>query len=329
MRAFVTGATGVVGANLVALLNREQVEARILRRPTSSLVALEGLAYDPVVGDILDPPERLAEAMAGCEIVFHVAAVSDYWRQPRSRIYEVNVEGTRRVIQGARLAGAGRLIFTSSLAAMGVPEAGEQLDERHRFNLPPERFPYGHSKWLAEELVREAVYEGLEAVIVNPTIVIGPRDVYQIGGSLIVEAARGRAFFYPPGSVNYIAAADVAFGHLQAARLGRVGERYILAGENLSYRDAFRTICEVVGRPMPRLALPSWAIEAVAAAASAARRGLGTRIPVDANQIRLSALPLLADGRKAREEFNMPETPFRTAVQQAYDWYNSHGLIHS
>ncbi len=327
MRAFVTGGTGFVGANLVAGLNERGIPARVLRRETSSLEALAGLEYESAIGNILDPPEKLAEAMAGCEWVFHTAAASDYWRQKPEKVYEANVEGTQRVLKGARLAGARRFVFTSSLAAMGLPRGGQPLDESAAFNLPPDRFPYGYSKHLAEIEVQKAVGAGLQAVIVNPSIVLGPRDVKMISGSIIIEAARGLARVYPPGGVNYVAVEDVVAGHIGAAQRGRVGERYILAGENLSHKEALAIVCEIVGRTPPKRPIPSWVLSPLAAVVGGARRVLGNRLPFDANQVRMSGETIYADGSKAAREFNIQMTPFRIAVQNTYDWYNENGFL--
>jgi dihydroflavonol-4-reductase len=327
VRAFVTGGTGFIGANLVAELNELGIAARVLHRPSSSLAALEGLYYESVHGDVLDAPEQIAEAMAGCDWVFHVAAISDYWRQGRERIYQVNVEGTRRVVEAARLAGASRLVFTSSLAAMGVPPRGVLLDESSRFNQPPERFPYGHSKVLAEAVVREAVEAGLDAVIVNPAVVLGPRDVNQISGSLVVEAARGLLRFTAPGGVNFIAVQNVVAGHIAAAERGRTGERYILGAHNLPYREAIPEICAVVGQRPPLFQIRSWMLAPAALAVDAARRLLGNRIPLDPTQVRLMDANIFADNSKARHELALPQTPFTTAVENTYNWYRAKGYL--
>ncbi|MDX1663732.1 MAG: NAD-dependent epimerase/dehydratase family protein [Candidatus Promineifilaceae bacterium] len=335
MKAFVTGGTGFIGANLVAGLNRRGIGVRVLHRENSSLEALTSLEFEGVVGDILDESAALAEAMAGCDWLFHVAAVADYWRQGTERLYRVNVEGTRRLLAAAEKAKISRFVFTSSLAAMGLPEKGSEgppsgpqlLDEQSSFNLAPEAFPYGHSKALAEAAVQEAVAVGLEAIIVNPTVVLGPRDVNLISGSLIVEAARGRLRFAPPGGVNFVAVEDVVAGHIAAAERGRVGERYILGAHNLPYAEAITTICEVVGQPPPQLQIPRWALGPAAAAVAAARAVLGNRVPVDSRQVRMMGAFIYADTEKAVRELNLPQTPFKNAVQQSYSWYNEHGYL--
>jgi len=332
IRALVTGGTGFIGANLVAGLAEQGITARVLHRERSSLEALQGLTYETAVGDVLDEPETLAAAMADCQWVFHVAAVADYWRQPVEHLYRVNVEGTRRMLEAARQAGVQRFVFTSSGAAMGLPRSGEALDEGHTFNLSPSRFPYGHSKHLAEEEVRRAIENGLEAVIVNPTVALGPRDVNKISGSIVVEAARGLVRFVPPGGVNYIAVSDVVAGHIEAghieaARRGRVGERYILGAHNLSHAEAIPVICQVVGRRPPRLKIPGWVLPPAAVVVRAARAVFGRPEVPDENQVRMLGTEIYFDVSKARRELDLPQTPFPLAVQDAYNWYNKHGYL--
>jgi dihydroflavonol-4-reductase len=226
------------------------------------------------------------------------AVCVDYWRYRRSnRLYRTNVEGTRNVLAAALHAGVERFVLTSSIAALGVPAPGQQLTEDERFNLRPRGFPYGHSKHLAECELRRAVAAGLAAVTVNPAVVIGPRGT------------------------NFVAVADVVQGHVAAAERGRVGERYILAGENLSVREAFATVCDIVNRPGPAVVLPRWTTPAAVAAVGAARFAVGPRLPIDGKQMRLSSAAVYADGSKARTELGVPCTPFRAAVQSAYDWY--------
>lgn len=322
MRAFVTGGTGFVGSNLVAALTSRGVDVQVLRRPGSALSALDGLLHKQYVGDVLGDVDDLARAMDGCAWVFHAAGVADYWRyRGTTHVYGTNVAGTRNVLVAARLAGIERLVFTSSIAALGRPAPGELLDESSEFNLRPGEFPYGHSKRLAEREVQNAVAAGLPAVIVNPGVVIGARDVHHGTGALVLEAARGRLRAAPPGGVNFVAAQDVARGHIAAAELGRIGDRYVLAGENLTYLDAFATICEVVGRPPPSVVLPRWTMPVAAALAAGISILAGPRLPVNATQLRLSMARIFVDGRRARADFGLSSTPFETAVEQAYDWY--------
>jgi dihydroflavonol-4-reductase len=328
MLALVTGGTGFVGSNLVAALSNRGIGVRVLRRPTSSMAGLDGVACETCVGDVLDSVDTLTEVMTGSTWVFHTAAISDYWRyRGHDRLYRTNVEGTRNVLAAALRAGVERVVLTSSIGALGVPASGRALTEADRFNLRPRRFPYGHSKHLAERELGRAAAAGLATVTVNPSVVIGPRDVNRIASAMVVEAAQGRLRVAAPGGTNFVSVADVAQGHIAAAERGRIGERYILAGENLSFRDAFTTVCEVVGRPGPTVVLPRWTVPVAAFAVGITRFVAGPRLPIDGKQMRLSAAGIYADGSKARNELGVPFTPFRYAVQSAYDWYAENDVL--
>ncbi len=326
MKALVTGGTGFIGANLVDGLTAAGHTARILRRQSSRLDALDGLSYEDAIGDLLDF-DSLVPAMAGCDWVFHVAAVSDYWRQGVKWLYQVNVEGTKNVLRAAQAAGVKRFVYTSSIAALGVPPVGKVADETDDFNVSPRRFPYGHSKHLAEQEVQKAVRGGLEAVIVNPAVTIGPRDLNKISGSILIEVKRGLVRFYLPGGTNYVAVEDVVAGQIAAAERGRPGERYILGCENLPHRQVIDTIVQVTGAPRPLFTFPRWAIEPTALAVAVARRFLGNRVPANADQVRMAGAEIYFRPDKAVQELGLPQTPFRTAVERAYRWFKENDYL--
>jgi len=324
-RALVTGATGCVGANVVAALLDRGYDVRAMRRTTSSLSALEGLEVEFAVANVLDPPS-LAEAMTGCALLFHVAAISDYWRTSADRIYAVNVEGTRHILNAAMESGVERVVFTSSLAALGVPDDGALLDESATFNLPPHRFVYGHSKVLAEEIVAEAVADGLDVVIVNPAAVMGARDLNFIGGSFIRESRRGLTWFAPPGGTNWIDAETLGLGHVLAAEQGRSGERYILGGENLSFRQLEAIVAEVVDGREPLMTMPRWAMRGGAVLIDGFNAVWPGTPHLDGDQARLSCEEIYCTTEKAERELGLPIVPFRAAVRRAYQWYRSQGI---
>lgn len=327
MQVLVTGGTGFVGANLVEALNKRRIAPRILRRETSSLTLLEGLEYESIIGDILDPPHTLSAAMRGCQWVFHLAALSDYRWQDKARMYQVNVGGTKNVLAAAMRESVNRFVFTSSISALGVPDNDEMLDESSQFNLPEDRFPYGHSKCLAEIEVRRAVTEGLPALILNPTAIIGPRGVNMTAASLFVEASKGRLRFYTSGGMNVVAVQDVVEGHIAAAERGRIGESYILAGENLTYKEAFTIGCEIAGQRPPFMKVPSWLLPPIALGVTTLHKVFDDSLPLEANQIRLAGRQVYADGSKAVRELSVSQTPFKRAVKLAYDWYLKHGYL--
>jgi dihydroflavonol-4-reductase len=350
MRALVTGATGCVGANIVEALLARGYEVRAMRRTTSRLDALTGLDPEFVVGDVLDYAS-LCHAMEDCDFVFHAAAVSQYWRNEPDLIYAVNVTGTGNVLRAARAQGVQRVVVTSSVAALGVPRRypRQLIDERATFNIPPSRFHYGHSKVLVEAEVQRAVNpsslvsdhsptaptvpEGLDVVIVNPVSVIGQRDVYFVGGEILRVMRRGLGWVAPPGGMGVVSAKAVGLGHVLAAERGRIGERYILNGENIAHRQLMNLVAQVVGARRPIMTLPRWGITLFVSLLDIlgySRRYLPfvRRFPLpSAEQVWLSAKAMYFDGRKAVRDLGFPQVSASKAVQEAWDWYVEQGIL--
>ena len=325
MKALVTGATGFVGAHVVRALLDEGHSVRALHRRSSKLDALVGLNYESALGDVTDL-DSLHAASDGCDWVFHVAAVADYWRADRARMMDVNVEGTRRVLQAARETGIQRVVFTSSAAAVGFLN-DRPANETDAFNLQPDRFPYGYSKLLAEAVVAEAVQAGQEVVTVNPVVVMGPGDLNVISGDFVLKIKRLQwGVPVTPGGVAVIDVRDVARMQIAAAQRGRVGERYILGTANYKYADWFALIAEVVGASRPRLPLPAWTLPPFADLIDAAQR-LGIALPVDGDQTRLGARDIFFDFSKGWRELGEPQIDMRQSVEDTYEWYREHGYV--
>jgi len=325
MKALITGGTGFLGANLAADLLQQGWDVRILRRTTSRLDAVQDLNVKHASGDVTDFDALLA-AMQDIEIVFNVAAVSSYWRNTAALIYKVNVDGARNVFEAAARSGVRRVVHTSSAAAVGFI-SGRSATEADRFNQSPKRFPYGHSKWLAEEIARERAQAGQDIVMVNPTGIIGARDINWISGSILREAKRGHIPVLPQGGVNFVAVQDVVAGHIAAAAQGRSGERYILGGENLTNRQTTEIACEIVGVKPPRFTQPRWTIPIAALALDGVAALIGPKLPFSGEQMRLTAQYLYFDSSKAQRELNLPHTTVRQAMQECYDWYVEHGYL--
>jgi dihydroflavonol-4-reductase len=325
MRALITGGTGFLGANLAAGLLANDWEVRILRRTTSPLAAVKDLDVEHTIGDILDF-DSLLTAMSSIDVVFNVAAISSYWRNQAALIYKVNVDGARNVFAAAARSGVRRVVQTSSAAAVGIVK-NRLATEADPFSLPPKRFAYGHSKWLAEQVVHERVDGGQDITMVNPTGIIGPRDINWISGSILREAVRGRIPVFPQGGVNFVAVQDVVAGHIAAAEKGRSGERYILGGENLTNRQTLEMACEIVGVKPPRFTQPRWTIPIAAAALDLATAIVGPKLPLSGEQMRLTSEFLWFDSSKAQRELSLPHTLVRTALQECYDWYKANGYL--
>jgi dihydroflavonol-4-reductase len=326
LKVLVTGGTGFVGSQLVAALVRRGDSVRVLRRASSKLVTLDGLPVEHAIGDILDL-EAVEHAVEGCDWVFHVAGLSSYWRAKREEIYRVNVEGTRIVMDACLRAGVQRVVYTSSVAAVGIPPDGTIGTEDMAFDHLSTSFAYADSKHKAEQEVRQVTDRGLAAVIVNPAIVIGAGDQYLVAGQIGIEVARGRLFAVPPGGFCVVDVDAVVQGHIAAAERGGVGERYILGGENLSYREIVATIAAMTGRPAPRRTLPRQALPVLGAIVDAANRISSRPQPVSGDQLRLSAWDFFFDSGKAVRELGYPLLPFRGAAENALRWYREHGYL--
>ena len=299
---------------------------RVLHRTSSKLDALAELEYESALGDILDET-GLHAACEGCDWVFHVAAVADYWRADKSRMFEANVEGTRRVLRAARDTGVKRVVFTSSAAAIGLRADSKPADESVAFNLSPERFPYAQSKVLAEEVAQEAVGEGQDVVIVNPSIVMGPGDLNMISGSFITQVKQlGWLVPVPPGDIAVIDVRDVARMHVTAAERGRSGERYILNSANYSQREWLGMIADVVGVRRPFIPAPGFVLP-IAGAVIDLLRKLGIHTPIDGNQARLGGKHITFATSKAWTELGQPQIDMRQSLQDTYAWYQEHGYI--
>lgn len=326
MKACVTGGTGFVGSYVVRTLLDDGHDVRVLHRTSSKLDALAGLDYESAIGDVTDT-ESMVSAFADCDWVFHVAAVADYWRADKNRMFEVNVDGTRKVLEAAKIANVQRVIFTSSAAAIGLSDTGNTSDETTPFNLAPEQFPYAYSKVQAEAIVQEAVQNGQDVVIVNPTVVIGPADLNMISGTYITQVAQLQ--WLVPKSSGGIAVTDVrdvAMSHVAAAKQGRTGERYILNTANYSNDAWFSLIADVVGVAPPLLPTPNFILPIAAGAVSLLRR-IGIPTPIDANQVRLGGMNIHFDASKVHSELHQPQYNMRQSVQDAYAWYTENGYI--
>ncbi|HSO26515.1 MAG TPA: NAD-dependent epimerase/dehydratase family protein, partial [Anaerolineales bacterium] len=306
-------------------------KVRAFHRPSSSLIGLEGLPVEHALGDLTQPASVRA-AMTDVEVVFHTAAMLGKPNQPE-RMIAVTVGGTRAVLEAAHEAGVRRVIHTSSVAALGVPMPPPSptaepvsINEAHTWNERPERWRYGHAKYIAELQVQEAVARGLDAVIVNPAVVLGPRDLNRVSGEVIVRVARGQVPVSTDGGLNVVHIADVVDGHLAALERGRTGERYILGGENLTHRAFLALIAEVTGRRPPRWLLPGvWLGKLTFLVKMLDDTNL---LPIHSEALNRAGRYFYYDTQKAHLELGLPAPrPARLAIKQAYAWYRAAGII--
>lgn len=318
MKILVTGSTGFIGSQLCRALTAEGHQVRAFHRPSSPLDLLEDLEVEHALGD-LTQPESVESAMQDVEAVFHVAAWMGAGQAGRQ--YAVTVEGTRAVVQAARKAGVRRLVHTSSVAALGVPANNKPslLNENHTWNYRPEHYPYGYAKYLAELEVQKAVAQGLDAVIVNPSVVFGAGDRYRQATSILSSLASRKLTVAAEGGINLVHIADVVDGHLAALRSGRRGERYILSGENLSFLAMLQLAAEVVGVPAPTSVLPAGLLRAAAGPVYWLRNYLDA--PIDPTLLRLAGRFFFYDCSKAAQELGLGDPrPALQALEEAWAW---------
>jgi dihydroflavonol-4-reductase len=323
----VTGATGFVGAAVARVLVNSGQQVRVLARPGSDRRNLEGLPVEIAEGS-LDAPQTLAAAVKDCRYLFHVAADYRLWVPDPEAMFRVNVEGTRQLMQAALAAGVERIVYTSSVAVLGIVKGGI-ADEETASRAEDMIGPYKLSKFQAELAVRELIDSaGLPAVIVNPSTPIGPGDVKPTPtGRIIVEAARGRMPAFVDTGLNVAHVDDVGLGHLLAARAGQVGRRYILGGENLSLGEILGEVALVAGRRPPAFKVPHAAVLPLAAGAEALAR-LTKRPPfatVDA--VRMAKKKMFFSSTRAIEELGYAPRSARQAIGDAVAWFRANGYV--
>lgn len=326
-QALITGASGFVGANLVEMIAQRGWSARGLVRKSSNVAILSGVRHQAAYGDVTDLPSLVA-AMKDVDVVFHVAAVANYWNTSRDAMYNVNVQGTRNVLQAARICGVRRVIFTSSVASLGVPEFGTMRDEFATFDIAPSRFYYGHSKFMAEQAVVQAVSEGQDVVVVNPAVIMGPRDVNVIGGGIVVQAARHGIPAFTDGGICVVDVSDACAGHIAAYEHGASGARYILGGENVHHQELANLANGIAGRkprPMLRIArAPAFGISHVM---DGLQRLAKIKFPLSGDQLRYSCETFWFDSSRARHDLGLTTRPLRETVERTFAWYKANGVI--
>jgi dihydroflavonol-4-reductase len=323
----VTGATGFVGSAVARALLARGHRVRVLARSNSDRRNLAGLTVEIAEGAMEDP-RSLARAVAGCRYVYHVAADYRIWVPDPAPMFRANVDGTRDLLSAALEAGAERVVYTSSVATLGLVPGGS-ADEETPSRNEDMIGPYKRSKFVAEEVARELVRErGLPAVIVNPSTPVGPGDIKPTPtGRLIVEAARGQMPAFVDTGLNIVHVDDVAEGHLAAAEKGRIGERYILGGENMALAEILAEVAQAVGRRPPWLRVPHGVLFPVAIGAELAARVTGRDPFVTLDGVRMSRKKMYFTSEKASRELGYAPRPAREAIADATSWFEAQGYL--
>ena len=327
MKALVTGATGFVGAAVARALLDGQWQVRALARKGSDRRNLRGLDVDVCEGDLNDL-DSLQRATEGCEGLFHVAADYRLGAPDPSQLYRANVEGTRNILDAARRAGVQRVVYTSSVATIGIPADGTPGDEQSPNSLENMIGHYKRSKYLAEEVAREAARAGMSVVIVSPSTPVGAGDVKPTPtGQLVLDAAAGRMPAYVDTGLNIVHVDDVANGHLLAYERGKAGERYILGGQDMSLREILGMIAALVGRAPPRLRLPYGVVFPIAYLAEGIAKLSGRSGRITLEGVRMSRKRMYFSSAKAARDLGYTARPAVRAFEDAIRWFRDNGLL--
>jgi|SRR5271168_4533186 dihydroflavonol-4-reductase len=353
MLAFVTGATGFLGSHVARVLAEQGADLRLLVRPSSDLRNVSDLNVDRVVGDLRDP-DSIAKAMAGCDVVFHVAADYRLWVRDPETMYRSNVEGTRSLLEAARKQGVRRVVYTSSVATMGFisthaaaelcsagqvgapaatrggtghPLANVLADEDSPVALSGMIGHYKRSKFMAEQVAVDAGKSGVDVVIVNPTTPIGERDIKPTPtGRIVVDFLKRKFPAYVETGLNLVDATECARGHVQALEKGKTGERYILGGENLTLKQILDRLGAITGLKSPTVKLPYiFALATGVVDEMVAGRLLGREPRATIDAVRMGRKMMFVSSAKAERELGWRTVPVDGALRRSVEWFRDHG----
>ena len=333
MKAFVTGASGFIGSNLVHELVAQGHHVKALLRPNSDKRGLAGVEFERVTGDVFDR-KLLEREMEGCDWCFHVAASYHLWLRDYKPMYAVNIEGTRNVLEAAGKAGCQRIVHTSTVGCVGLPKMvdGRLVPSTELDVISNEQLTnhYKRSKWQAECVATKLAHNGLPIIIVNPTAPVGPRDVKPTPtGQVIVDFLNRKLPAYLDTGLNWVHVRDVAAGHILAAERGDIGERYILGNQegNWTLRETLAALEEITGIPAPKTQIPYWVALAAAQVNECAAFFTGKPPRAPLAGVRMARYKMWFNPAKAIRVFQLPQTPPRQALADAVEWFRANGYM--
>lgn len=327
MKVLVTGANGFLGSWLTRELVQEGHEVYALVRPTSDISELEGTACKYLYGDVTDK-ESLLKAFEGMDTVFHLAGLIAYKKSQRSQMDKVNVDGTRNVLEACESRQVRRLVYLSSVVAVGAGfDKTQILNENSPYNVTTLNLGYFETKHQAELLVRKACLEGkVDAVMLNPSTIYGAGDAKKGSRKMQLKVAQGKLKFYTSGGVNVVAVEDVVAGIISAWKVGKTGERYILSGENVTIRELFELIAKEAKTAPPFVKLPDGLLHTIGALGDGLEK-LGLKGPLSRENAYTATMYHWFDNSKAKKELAFNPRPAKDAIHNSIQWIKEQGLI--
>lgn len=319
MKLLVTGASGLLGSNLLRELDKRGHQIRVMLLPGDSAQTISSLDLEIVRGNILHFNEFLLAAR-GVDAIIHMAADTSVWPARNTRTVQVNVEGTKNALHVAMAVGVKRFVHVGTANTFGYGDHHKPGVENTPYKCQKYRLDYMDSKFKAHQLVSEAAQRGLPAIIVNPTFMLGPYDSTPSSGQMLIALSEGKLFGYTKGGKNYICVKDVAVGIANALEKGRIGESYILGNENLTYKEAFLKMASIMQVPAPKLPLPAWIVLPYGLlnnlTASLFRKKPAISFPL----ARIACEEHYYSSAKAVQELELPQTPIEVGIRECYEW---------
>ena len=326
-KALVTGSAGLIGSNVVKVLLEEGIDVRAMVLPGEDTRNLVGLDIEKIEGNVLDLPS-IDRALSGCDTLFHLAAVYSIWEQDRSIFYKVNVQGSRNILWAARRAEVEKIVYTSSVAALGIKPGLDPADEDTEFNQFHLANDYVLTKYLSQEEAISFAREGLPLVVVNPCFPFGEGDKLPTPtGKMIVDVVNGTNKMYFKGGLNVVDVMDVARGHFLAAKKGENGEKYILGNQNFTIKAFFKKVAEIAGVTAPFVPTPIFLAKRVGQLLEKIANLTGRPPLTTAKEVPYMAQHLFYDVKKSKEKLGLELTPTEDSIRRSIDWFRREGYI--
>ncbi len=325
-KVLITGATGLLGSNVAAELVERGFQVRALLRKSSNTIAIHDIPCEKYYGDITNA-QSVSEAVEGCDFVIHSAANTSQWGADMTAHDSVNVLGTQYVIKAVKTHNIRRFIHVSTANTMRPGSLNQPGNEQHSFSYGDSATKYIATKHEAEQLVLDAANQGVPALVVNPTFMIGPRDAKPSSGKMILYYMRNPLIVCPSGGKNFVPVRDAAVAIANALEQGQIGARYLLAGANLDYETFFEMVAEATGSGKPTLTAPGWLLKGIGRIGDVIQ--YFTREPISFTYANTSLLTIdnFYTASKAIRELDMPQTPINKGIQEAVEWFTRHEYL--
>lgn len=326
MNCLVTGATGFLGTNLVHELVKDGWKVRAFGLPGSQTKYIDSPQVEIMLGDVTNPMD-VDKAAKGCDVVFHVAGDTSFWKKNFARQRTINADGPVNVAEACLKNGVKRLVHTSSVDALGFNPRGLADENWQDYNYANTGYNYGDTKREGEKRVLQYNSDRLEVVVINPGSMIGPFDYTLQFGRLFFDLRDGKSPGIPKGGAPFAHVREVARAHVNAAAKGRPGERYICGGVNITYRELFETIAVKFGKPAPKMDIPRWAMVLYGYIMETISDLTGKPPEMNPGMARYMTCYPYYDSSKAVRELDFRILPLQTIIDDAYDWYKSNGFL--